>query len=53
MVESRQNGKKLITAAGTKSWCFEAHRGVMIPSGNVGEVGVNGEIGECRIIEDP
>lgn len=44
-----ENGKKLITAAGTRSWCFVTHSGVSRPSGNVGEPGVNGEIGECRV----
>lgn len=48
MLGSRQNGKKLMTAAGTRFWCFVTHKGVSRPSGKVGELGVNGEIGECR-----
>jgi len=41
-------GKKLITAAGTISWCFVTHSGVSKPSGNVGELGVKGDMGEWR-----
>jgi hypothetical protein len=46
---SRDKGKKLITAAGTISWCFVTHSGVSKPSGNVGELGVKGDMGEWRI----
>lgn len=38
----------MITAAGTISWCFVTHSGVSKPSGNVGELGVKGEMGEWR-----
>lgn len=46
MFGSREKGKKLITAAGTSSWCFVTHNGVRSPSGKVGEPGDKGEIGE-------
>lgn len=46
MFGSREKGKKLITTAGMRSWCFITHNGVRSPSGKVGEPGDNGEIGE-------
>lgn len=46
MFGSNEKGKKLITAAGTMLWCFVTHSGGTNPSGNVGELGVNGDIGE-------
>jgi hypothetical protein len=46
MFGSNEKGKKLITAAGTRPWCFVTHNGVSKPSGNVGEPGDRGDIGE-------
>jgi hypothetical protein len=46
MFGSRENGKKFITAAGTRFWCFVTHKGVRRPSGKVGEPGDKGDMGE-------
>ena len=40
--------KKARRAQGSRDWCFVTHRGDKMPSGYKGELGVNGDRGECR-----
>ena len=39
-------GKKETSAAGSRSWCFDIHKGVIRPSGKVDALGVKGDKGE-------
>lgn len=46
---SEAKSKNDMSVAGMWCWCFETHRGVITPSGKIGESGDSGEMGECRI----